>query len=298
MGHAQHSILPFLILALAAPLSATDRHAISSLLDKAYKDQNLVLRTSNSGATIRYSQDGRLIKGGEPGPWTLDADIHCARVELKRKDLAIKGKRLYFLYDKKLEVLRPYLGPDVNVEIALDSDSPSLSALQQAIANVFVTGSENARLLVPHYWKDYLLHPNVHATVSPRQEMSAVPPGSIQKLTGESKEQASPVSSRHNIEFSADPGKNGNVTPPRPTYKPEPSYTPEARMARIEGTVVFSVVIDASGRVTDESILRPVGLGLDDNAAQTLQTWKFQPATVDGKPVAARVGVEVSFQLR
>jgi hypothetical protein len=125
MRQARRSLLPLLILAFASPLRAADRQLISSLLEKVYKDQNMVLRTSNSGPTVRYSPDGQLIKGGKPGPWTLDADIRCTGVELKRTDLVIKGKRLFFLYDKKQEWLRPYLGPDVHIEIAFGHSSPS-----------------------------------------------------------------------------------------------------------------------------------------------------------------------------
>ncbi|HEX5413621.1 MAG TPA: energy transducer TonB [Terriglobia bacterium] len=290
MKHAQRSILPLLILAIAAPLRAADRQLIGSLFEKAYKGKNMVLRTFNSGATVRYSPDGRLIKGGQPGPWTLDADIRCTGVEFKRKDLVIKGKRLYFLYDKKLQALRPYLGPDINVEIAIGHDSPSLSALQQAIAEVFVTGTENPVLLMPDYWKDYLLHPTRQATGPPGQ-MSAVPSASTQKP-------GSSVTSIHEAKPAADAGEKQDVTPPRPIYKPEPAYTHEARIAHVEGIVLLSIEIDATGRVTKESIITPLGVGLDDNAAQTIQTWRFKPSIVDAKPVPVHTDVEVYFQLR
>ncbi|HET9178606.1 MAG TPA: energy transducer TonB [Terriglobia bacterium] len=292
--HAPRAMLPLLILAVAAPLRAADRQLIASLLEKAYKGQNMVLRTSNSGTMLRYSADGRLIKGGQPGPWTLDADIQCTGVELKRNDLVIKGKRLYFVYDKKLQALRPYFGPDIDVEIAIGHDSPSISALQQAIGKVFVTGSENSVLLVPDYWKDYLLH---HPEESPKpvqQQMSAIP-ASTQKPVGESSKQALPKSPIFQVGAFTNPEKTRKVTAPVVTYKPEPPFTPEARMAHIEGWVVLSIVIDATGHVTVESIIRPLGMGLDDIAAQTLQTWRFKPSIVDGKPVPVRVLVQVGF---
>jgi protein TonB len=56
-------------------------------------------------------------------------------------------------------------------------------------------------------------------------------------------------------------------------------------------------VIDASGNVADVEVVRPVDRGLDESAAQTLRTWKFEPATKDGKPVPVKVVVEVSFRL-
>ena len=92
--------------------------------------------------------------------------------------------------------------------------------------------------------------------------------------------------------------KVGNgVTAPIPTYKPEPPYTKDAKAAKLQGTGVYSAVIDDSGNVADVQVVRPVDRGLDESAAQTLRTWKFKPATKDGKPVAVKVVVEVSFKL-
>jgi TonB family protein len=87
------------------------------------------------------------------------------------------------------------------------------------------------------------------------------------------------------------------VTAPIPIYKPEPPYTDEARAAKLQGTNVSSVVIDESGNVADVEVVRPLDRGLDESATQTLRTWKFKPATKDGKPVPVKVVVEVSFRL-
>ena len=56
-------------------------------------------------------------------------------------------------------------------------------------------------------------------------------------------------------------------------------------------------MIDDSGNVADVEVVRPIDRGLDESAMQTLRTWKFAPATKDGKPVPVKVVVEVSFKL-
>ena len=89
----------------------------------------------------------------------------------------------------------------------------------------------------------------------------------------------------------------GVVNAPIPIYKPEPPYTPEARAAKLQGTFVSSVVIDDRGNVKDVQVKRSLDQGLDESAMQTMRTWKFKPATKDGKPVPVRVTVEVSFRL-
>jgi TonB family protein len=89
----------------------------------------------------------------------------------------------------------------------------------------------------------------------------------------------------------------GDVTKPVPIYKPEPKYTKEARAAKLEGTDVFWIVVDASGNVADVELVRSLDKGLDENAIETLRTWKFEPATKNGIPVSVKVVVETSFRL-
>ncbi len=89
----------------------------------------------------------------------------------------------------------------------------------------------------------------------------------------------------------------GGVSAPVPIYKPEPAYSEEARKAKYQGTVVLWIVVDAQGNVTDAKVARPLGLGLDEKAQETVRTWKFKPALRNGSPVPVRVIVEVTFRL-
>jgi periplasmic protein TonB len=89
----------------------------------------------------------------------------------------------------------------------------------------------------------------------------------------------------------------GNVSAPIPIYKPEPPYSEEARKAKYQGTVVLWIVVDTQGDVQQAQVVKPLGMGLDENAVRTVKTWKFKPATRNGAPVPVRVMVEVSFRL-
>jgi TonB family protein len=89
----------------------------------------------------------------------------------------------------------------------------------------------------------------------------------------------------------------GGVSPPIPIYKPEPPYSEEARKAKYQGVVVLSIVVDAQGGVDDVRVVKPLGLGLDEKAEETVKTWKFKPALRNGLPVPVRVLVEVTFRL-
>jgi protein TonB len=89
----------------------------------------------------------------------------------------------------------------------------------------------------------------------------------------------------------------GGVSAPIPIYQPEPPYSEEARKAKYQGTLVMWIVVDALGRVTQEQVVKPLGMGLDAEALKTVKTWKFIPAKRNGSPVPVQVDVEVTFRL-
>lgn len=87
------------------------------------------------------------------------------------------------------------------------------------------------------------------------------------------------------------------VTAPKATYHPEPNYTKKAKDAKIQGQVKLDVVVDEQGNVSDVKVTKSLDEGLDQQAVTAVKTWKFQPATKDGKPVSCKVAIEVSFRL-
>jgi TonB family protein len=89
-----------------------------------------------------------------------------------------------------------------------------------------------------------------------------------------------------------------SVKPPQVLQQPKPSYTEEAREARIEGIVLVNAVIQKNGSVGQIKILKGLGYGLDERVANTLsKQWKFKPGTLNDEPVDVSVVMEVSFRL-
>lgn len=89
----------------------------------------------------------------------------------------------------------------------------------------------------------------------------------------------------------------GPPSPLVPIYKPEPPYSDNARRAKVDGVLVLWVVIGPSGNVIDiKEVSDPLGEGLDKGAIRIVSTWKFEPPTRNGTPVAVHTAIEVSFR--
>ncbi len=88
------------------------------------------------------------------------------------------------------------------------------------------------------------------------------------------------------------------VTLPKCAYCPDPQYTDEAREAKLQGTVTLQVLVGTDGRASQIHIVKGIGLGLDDRAAQSIRGWKFMPARdAAHRAVPAWVTIEAVFRL-
>jgi TonB family protein len=79
--------------------------------------------------------------------------------------------------------------------------------------------------------------------------------------------------------------------------KPRPAYTEEARRLQIEGEVQLEVLFGASGEIHILRLVRGLGHGLDENAAQAARAIRYLPARRDGRPVDSTATVHIIFQL-
>ncbi len=86
---------------------------------------------------------------------------------------------------------------------------------------------------------------------------------------------------------------------PRAVQQTAVQYPPRLRDKGVEGYVLFSVLVDATGNVTRVKILesKPPGV-FDDAAREAIQGWKFQPAYYEGEPVKSWAQQKISFELR
>lgn len=79
--------------------------------------------------------------------------------------------------------------------------------------------------------------------------------------------------------------------------KPEPRYTERARRGRISGVIRLRALLGADGTVKGVTIIKGLGGGLSETAAEAARAIKFTPATVDGRPVSQFVTLEYHFRV-
>ena len=93
------------------------------------------------------------------------------------------------------------------------------------------------------------------------------------------------------------PANNG-VSGPVVLYKVDPSYSEKALQKNLQGSVVLHLIVDSEGHARDISVVKSLGLGLDEKAIEAVEQWKFRPGYREGKPVAVRATIEVDFHFR
>ena len=278
------AIATLLVLILLPARSAWAGDSIEKQLRSDYSDKVLTLRHFYSGDRLKFRPDGTLEGYASTGPWTLDGQIEVQEIHLQGAQLTIKGRRIHSIFDaqhdpqdqlttigdhpdKQRKELEKYLRHlKVEIEIELPSDQSDERVVASAMNAVFLSGSESMMDAVPSYWRAYFA----------KREGKPAP-----KVNG-------PV-----YTFKSGEG----MSPPRADVNPEPEYSEEARKAKYQGTIVLSLVVDASGAPRDLQIVTPLGLGLDEQAVKAVNSWRFRAGAKDGEPVSVAINVEVSFRL-
>jgi TonB family protein len=98
------------------------------------------------------------------------------------------------------------------------------------------------------------------------------------------------------------------VVIPKVIDAPQPDFSDKARSKKLGGICVLSMLVDAQGKPHDVQVvksiaegvkpkLRSAALGLDENAVKAVQPYRFQPTTMQGRPVPYRMKIEVESRI-
>jgi TonB family protein len=269
----------FLLLA-ASLLQAAAAHAdsVKDDLNHKYKKQVLALRTPFTRGDQKFDSAGQPIGTGPSGRWLIYGAIYVEKLNLTKDTLRLEGPRVAVSNDKKKgkPVLIPF-SKSTRIEIHLDQPLNSLDQATALLNRVFFVEGDIAQHASPEFRRsdDNTTDDEIAHVSTPSSRPAG---GNVQ-------------------DAAAARDKEGTVLPPRPTYTPEPEFSEQARHAKFQGAVVLQIVVNKKGDVVRVRLERALGMGLDQNAMEGVEHWRFSPATRNGQPVAVVMNIEVAFNL-
>jgi TonB family protein len=283
------------ILLFSLPALSRDRTPLEDHLLANYKDKPQILQGLYCGKNLRFDADAKLLDGAPPGPWTVCGEVRIEDIEVKQDEIRIKARRVHLVFDsgkgsfQDVELLLPKKEKndknrwnDRQLEIRMAQKAgEDETALQSELDRLFRPADKDFSDMTPDYWKAYL------------QGRTA---GKSSEAARKEKEEQTAV--KIPVGATGDTPADKKRTDPRIIHAPDPEYSDEARAYKFQGSVTFRIIVDTEGMVQDIRIVRALGLGLDERAAETVKKWKFIPGKdSNGKPVPVPATVDVKFRL-
>jgi TonB family protein len=247
-----------LLLAVFLVHIAAYAESVKDALNHKYKKQVLGLRSPFPHGDLRFDSSGQPLHALPAGPWLIYGSIYVEKLSLSSDTLRVEGTRgVLSQSSKEGKPVLIRLGKSLKVEIHLDQPLKSFDEAQAVLGRVFFLEADASVHVKPEFRR------------------------SDDSTAGE------PIyhGGKDDTKFA------------KPVFTPEPEFSEEARRAQFQGNVVLNIVVDKAGNVDRIRIEKAAGRGLDDNAVESVKTWRFQPATRNGQPVAVEMNIEVSFNL-
>ena len=88
-----------------------------------------------------------------------------------------------------------------------------------------------------------------------------------------------------------------NANPAFPVFSPRPPVADRSLLPSSNKEVVVDVKVSAAGDVLEATLVKGIGNALDQLVLDTVKTWRFHPATVNGSPVATEAELIFPFNL-
>jgi len=106
-----------------------------------------------------------------------------------------------------------------------------------------------------------------------------------------------PVSAQHDPVPGNGPDTQ-SADPAFPVFSPRPAVADRSLLPSSERQVIVDVKVSAAGDVLQATVVQGLGNALDQLVLDTVKTWRFHPATVNGSPVATEAELVFPFSPR
>jgi TonB family protein len=171
---------------------------------------------------------------------------------------------------------------------------------QFAVGSMYLKGQGTPPDYIQAYmWLDLC---SVGSVDKPNKEAAEIRDSLAEKMTSEqiaeARRLANEWTSGYAQRWGNGPYRIGwGVTAPKGVNQPLPTYTDEARQAKVEGKIFIEMIIRKDGTIEGLKLLKGLGYGLDEAAIDIIsKKWRFSPGTFQGKPVDVKSIGEVSFR--
>ncbi len=92
--------------------------------------------------------------------------------------------------------------------------------------------------------------------------------------------------------------QGNGVTQPRVTKSVTVGYSTEAMRRKLSGAIKLRCIVSSDGTTRDVELVSGLEQQMDENAVVALKQWQFEPGLLEGKPVAVRITVDMTFTMR
>jgi TonB family protein len=278
---------------------------------KQFEGKTLILRHPLLSDNQRYDAEGKVSGGDSEGSWTVLSGVLVDHVTLTPDKLRVEGRRIFFLFPNQKLVLfeftrlkdrgAPPFSPSLTVQISLDKPVDSAEQARTILKRVFALNTSDFLKTLPDFWRVYLM--DHHFSYDPSQVKEAEyswreqPAGSSQPAQYAQPDATTNSTNSDTIEPVFHIGKDNNVKAPEAKLTPGLEYSAIAQYEKYRGVVVVNLIVGTDGKVHRVRLFRPLGMGLDEIAESTVKTWRFNPSTHKGQPVAVEMNIEVAFNI-
>lgn len=261
--------------------------SLEAALNQKYKKRVYALRHPLAAATLLFDSSGNPTTSAAEGSWTVYSRVQIKKIKIEPGTLRIEGERIGAEFGRK-GMVALNLNERVRLEISLAQPLHSADEVQALFSHIFAFTKEDFLASTPKLWRDYLeSHTDVYADDGNKIEISQA------RDVAPKRDPNRPEKDENGVYYVNPPF----IKAPVARSAPDPPYTQVAKRRGLTGTAIFSTVVDKQGRARNIKLVRPIGLGLDEAAVTTIETWAFDPATRNGDPVNVAMMIEISFNL-
>ncbi len=234
--------------------------AESQDIARQYRQKVVLLHSYYRGEHLVYDSDGALVKGGDPGTWTLDGHLLIKDVKTASNRIEIRGLRVFAAFDRLQQRWHALPAGPVRVDIKLQPGHADSDAILHALLKVFYPPTEDAGSHMPEYWK-----PELKSIQSQPSLLSA----------------------------------DNKIILPEVLYDPMPVYSNARYGKRMQANMEFVALVDKTGLVQDVLALGPAtGSGVNQGAVKTIRKWKYKPGTVNSQPTQMLADIHLTIIIR